>query len=227
MLNDRCLDVCEKAGCHHRDADCLEMLEDRLTTDVHDIEELAERCQKTKVCGYYAARNVAVQSADLIVTAYQSILSESTRASLGIENLCDKIIVFDEAHNLLETISDINSTQVAHGNFRLAHTFVKEYLAMYQARMSPQNVKLIGDLCMVLKTFIDYMAKIQTDAEVPVGVMELLLETDLYTFDFTKLTKFFEKADLVKKLNGFVQHRAEQELKVTKNEKQEKSEFQK
>lgn len=80
---------------------------------MHDIEELQERCQRGKICGYYAARNVALQHADVIVAPYQSILSESARQNLGIESLGDKIIVFDEAHNLMETITALNSMRVS------------------------------------------------------------------------------------------------------------------
>jgi Rad3-related DNA helicase len=41
-----------------------------------------------------------------------------------------------------------------------------------------------------------------------VDVMDLLVETDLYNFDFEKLHGFFDKADLIKKLNGFMQSNA-------------------
>lgn len=115
-LNDRCLDQCESSngGCKHRDPELLEVLEDNLVNQVHDIEELEVRCQRTKICGYYASRNVAVYQADIIVVPYQTILSESAREAVGITSLSDKIIIFDEAHNLLETISSINSVEVSH-----------------------------------------------------------------------------------------------------------------
>ena len=78
----------------------------------HDIEELSTRCQRLKVCGYFASRQVAIEKADVIVTPYQSILSEATRSALGI-NLDQRIVVFDEAHNLMETITSINSIEIS------------------------------------------------------------------------------------------------------------------
>ena len=42
-------------------------------------------------------------------------------------------------------------------------------------------------------------------------VIDVLAETDLYSFDFGKLYQFFEKADLVKKLNGFIQSQVKKE----------------
>lgn len=34
--------------------------------------------------------------------------------------------------------------------------------------------------------------------------MEVLEQTNLYSYDFLKLLRFFDKADLIKKLNGFI-----------------------
>lgn len=39
--------------------------------------------------------------------------------------------------------------------------------------------------------------------------MDVLSECDLYKVDFNKLSEFFEKSDLVRKLNGFIQSKIE------------------
>ena len=70
--------------------------------------------------------------------------------------------------------------------------------------MAPKNVKMIKDLCRILVQLQKYMSLIEPAAESAVDVMDLLLETDLYNFDFEKLHGFFDKADLIKKLNGFM-----------------------
>jgi chromosome transmission fidelity protein 1 len=124
---------------------------------VHDIEELAERSQRGKICGYYAARNVALSRADVIVAPYQSILSESARQSLGIESLADKILVFDEAHNLMETITSLNSIKVQKSQFDLAFSKIQEYLGKYGKRMAPQNVKSLNDISQVFQSVCKYL----------------------------------------------------------------------
>jgi len=58
---------------------------------------------------------------------YQSILSEAARTSLGIESLSNKILVFDEAHNLLETITSLNSIEVSQSQLVLASKHISEY----------------------------------------------------------------------------------------------------
>ena len=44
--------------------------------------------------------------------------------------------------------------------------------------------------------------------------MEVLVQTDLYQLDFAKFYKFFEKADIVKKLNGFIIGNSKEEKAV-------------
>ncbi len=65
-----------------------------------------------KICGYFASREASAD-ADIIVTPYQTILSESARNSIGI-SLFNKTLVFDEAHNIMETISSLNSVKLSY-----------------------------------------------------------------------------------------------------------------
>ena len=64
------------------------------------------------ICGYYATRR-AQTDADIIVTPYQTILSEATRASVGI-SLFNKILVFDEAHNIMESVAGLNTIKITY-----------------------------------------------------------------------------------------------------------------
>ena len=44
--------------------------------------------------------------------------------------------------------------------------------------------------------------------ETALDVMEMLTDLDLYRIDFTELSSFFQKADLARKINGFIQANA-------------------
>ena len=63
-----------------------------------DIEDLAAAGTRHRACAYYAARKAR---ADLVFAPYASLLHKETRESLGI-NLRGSVVVFDEAHNLVE-----------------------------------------------------------------------------------------------------------------------------
>lgn len=43
--------------------------------------------------------------------------------------------------------------------------------------------------------------------------MDVLIDADLYKLDFVRLSDFFEKSDLVRKVNGFIQSQIQKEIK--------------
>uniref|UniRef100_A0A803ME36 Helicase ATP-binding domain-containing protein n=1 Tax=Chenopodium quinoa TaxID=63459 RepID=A0A803ME36_CHEQI len=67
-----------------------------------DIEDLLDLGSRLGTCPYYGSRRM-VPAADLVVLPYQSLLSKSSRESLGI-NLKNNIIIIDEAHNLADSL---------------------------------------------------------------------------------------------------------------------------
>jgi chromosome transmission fidelity protein 1 len=80
-----------------------------------DIEDLVRIGRSIGTCPYYGSRSM-VPAADLVVLPYQSLLSKSSRESLGL-NLKNSIIVIDEAHNLADSLismydAKITSSQV-------------------------------------------------------------------------------------------------------------------
>ena len=75
-----------------------------------DIEQLVTLGRVTKACPYYGTR-YAVPAAQLVALPYQTLLHKSTREATGIK-LKGNIVVIDEAHNLVETISNIHSVEV-------------------------------------------------------------------------------------------------------------------
>lgn len=67
-----------------------------------DIEELVHLGSSLGTCPYYGARSM-VPAADLVVLPYQSLLSKSSRESLGL-NLKNNVVIIDEAHNLADSL---------------------------------------------------------------------------------------------------------------------------
>lgn len=63
-----------------------------------------------QLCPYYGSRR-AVPLVDVILAPYSTILMPDARDSMGIQ-LRDAVLVFDEAHNLLDAINGAHSTAV-------------------------------------------------------------------------------------------------------------------
>jgi hypothetical protein len=72
-----------------------------------DLEDIVAAGEVLGACPYYALRR-AVPSADLILMPYASLVSKATRLSLGI-TVKGKVVVIDEAHNLIDTVASSHS----------------------------------------------------------------------------------------------------------------------
>lgn len=75
-----------------------------------DIEDLVRIGRNVGGCPYYGSRRM-MPTADLVVLPYQSLLSKSSRESLGL-NLKDSVIIIDEAHNLADTLISMYDAKI-------------------------------------------------------------------------------------------------------------------
>lgn len=75
-----------------------------------DIEDLVHLGKNMNTCPYYGSRSM-VPSADLVVLPYQSLLSKSSRESLGL-NLKNNIVIIDEAHNLADSLISMYDSKI-------------------------------------------------------------------------------------------------------------------
>ena len=69
----------------------------------------------------------------------------------------DKILVFDEAHNIMETVSSLNTVKLSYGNFYLAYTQVNQYLQKYESRLAAKNAKFLREISQICVAFVKYI----------------------------------------------------------------------
>jgi chromosome transmission fidelity protein 1 len=112
--------------------------------------------------------------------------------------------VFDEAHNLMETITSMNTVSVSLSQLSGASSALQGYLDKYGSRLAPKNQKSLKDIHSFAKSLEKFL-QTERGASGPLDVMDMLIETDLYKHDFRKTHEFFERADIVRKVNGYVQ----------------------
>lgn len=75
-----------------------------------DIEDLVQLGQSIGTCPYYGSRSM-VPMADLVVLPYQSLISKSSRDSLGL-NLKKSVVIIDEAHNLADSLISMYDAKI-------------------------------------------------------------------------------------------------------------------
>lgn len=95
-----------------------------------DIEDLVRIGRNLGTCPYYGSRRM-VPTADLVILPYQSLLSKSSRESLGL-SLKNSVIIIDEAHNLADTLISMYDAKITLSQVNSSFTFVVYYNTFFK-----------------------------------------------------------------------------------------------
>ncbi|XP_053637963.1 ATP-dependent DNA helicase DDX11 isoform X1 [Cherax quadricarinatus] len=258
LINDKCLDLqrgkkgqatkCEgdgttskkkkrSSGCPYFRQTGLEIFADQLLLEVQDIEQMVILGRKSKSCPYYGARH-AIKDAQLVVLPYNTLLHKGTREATGIK-LKGNIVIVDEAHNLLETISNIHSVFVSHGQLQGAHAQLSQYMQRYGKRLSARNLLYIKQILFFMSALIKLLvggsevcnslgsssvrnAIVSVSSKTPTmqmfTVSKFLCDTLTDNLNIFKLVQYIEKSKIAHKLHSFSQH-FEGSVKVHQDQK--------
>uniref|UniRef100_A0A4W3IQS8 DEAD/H (Asp-Glu-Ala-Asp/His) box helicase 11 n=1 Tax=Callorhinchus milii TaxID=7868 RepID=A0A4W3IQS8_CALMI len=137
-----------RAVCPFYTYEQMQFLRDEVLVEVKDIEQLVSLGKEIKACPYYGSR-FAIPPAQLVVMPYQMLLHSSTRRASGIK-LKDQIVVIDEAHNLIDTISCIYSCEVTGTQLCCAHSQLSQYMERYRTRLKAKNLMYIKQILYIL-----------------------------------------------------------------------------
>uniref|UniRef100_A0A7M4FJG2 DEAD/H-box helicase 11 n=1 Tax=Crocodylus porosus TaxID=8502 RepID=A0A7M4FJG2_CROPO len=168
LINDRCMELqknkhgmtgkrrrVSRAVCPFYSYEQMQFLRDEVLVDVKDIEQLVTMGKKTKACPYYGSR-YAIPAAQLVVLPYQMLLHESTRNASGIK-LKDQVVIIDEAHNLIDTITCIYSAEVSGSQLCCAYSQLLQYMERYRKRLKAKNLMYIKQILYLLERFVSVL----------------------------------------------------------------------
>ncbi|BHF60497.1 DEAD H (Asp-Glu-Ala-Asp His) box helicase 11 [Sparganum proliferum] len=99
-----------------------------------DIEEAVAAAG----CPYYANR-AALPFAQLVLAPYQTVLVPGLRQTAGLGtkgSLRDAVLIFDEAHNLLDAVAASFSASVSHADLTSSGRLLEAYMDRYRSRLS-------------------------------------------------------------------------------------------
>ncbi|XP_072762661.1 ATP-dependent DNA helicase DDX11 [Anoplolepis gracilipes] len=200
------------SGCPFLPGD-QKLLMAEVLTNIQDIEEIAQKGQENNTCPYYGSRK-SLQSGQLILVPYNSILHKSTRDSLGID-LRGNILIIDEAHNLLDAIERMHSSVITGRNLLHCYSQLSQYQKRFESMFSAKSVLYLGQLSFCLKKLLtlfgattkshpnDVIDKTVTSKLYKIEEFELVTEID--TVNIFKLLEFVKASKLIHKLQGFVE----------------------
>ena len=162
---------------------------------IADIEDLLEAGQKNSCCAYFSGRYL-LRPADLVTVPYNTILQRNTRQSLGIE-LKDSIVIFDEAHNIVDFVKQLNSVTITNPQKVLSfvHQSITAYLERYYNRLSGANMSALSQL----QTFFKLLEKMflgHQETSRIWTINEFIYSAGIESFNFSQLSKHIEDTKL-------------------------------
>lgn len=179
---------------------------------IRDIEDLAELGRQKKVCPYYATRNVANNNwAEVISLPYQLLLQKESRESLGLD-LKNSIVIIDEAHNLLDTISSIHSLSITYSQISQSLKALEFYKTKFESRLTGRNLISLSKLIQVVKYLYQFFKAAKNKPFKETAPGSNIKITDFFPSDSTvdminvhDLEKFVHQTHLVFKIEGYME----------------------
>ncbi|KXZ56265.1 hypothetical protein GPECTOR_1g231 [Gonium pectorale] len=103
------------------------------------MQDLGRIGRRLGLCPYYGSRSL-VSEADVVALPYSALLCEETRGSLGLR-LEGAVVIFDEAHNLVDAVTGTHGSAVTAEQLRAAGRQLAAYFARFQSCLSPANAR--------------------------------------------------------------------------------------
>lgn len=181
----------------------IENLRDSVLVDVMDIEELVKVAATEKACPYYSAR-LAAQSAQVVMLPYQMLLHRRTRQQTGL-SLKNNIVIIDEGHNLIDTISNIYSAEISLAQLQRAHQQLVAYKNKYFSRFSTKNLLKINQLIFVTNRLVKVLTDNHSSLSRMIPPYELMVEGEFFNIKINEILDFCENTRLAQKVHGYAQ----------------------
>ena len=110
-------------------------------------------------------------------------------------------MIVDEAHNLLDTISQIHGAEVSLNTLNYALQQVNQYFTRYSSRLLPKNLLYIKQVKFILNKLKNILES--KNVSKLMETYEFINEAEIFNLDLIKLVKYIEKSKLAQKV-GFL-----------------------
>lgn len=214
-INDACLDMqreiykrCPywRSKNNPEHASDLEQFKMASLSDLHDIEDIASLGKQMSVCPYYGIRN-AVDSSEIITLPYQILLQKSARESLSID-LTDSIVIIDEAHNLLDTISSMHSMAVCQAEVQDSLSGLQIYTDKFSKRLNGSNRIYLAQITKAVSALEKFLS-VSTVKKFKVGQhisqSEIFLGGTGDSINMYRLEKYLKRSKLAFKIDSYIE----------------------
>ncbi|KAA8907495.1 hypothetical protein TRICI_004971 [Trichomonascus ciferrii] len=193
---------------------------------IRDIEDLADLGKEMNVCPYYESRKV-IPSAEIVSLPYQLLLQKSSRKALNID-LKDSVVVIDEAHNILETMSSLYSLSVTLSQVSRARQGLEIYSSKFSKKLNGGNKIYLAQFIKVVSALEKFLinASQQPSKETAPGKeinQNTVLSGTAGLVNMYKLEKYLEKSKIAFKIETYLEKLEREQQQESKNTPQQLS----
>lgn len=222
VINERCLELQQPSTDENKKCSFLPNAENEVLVNefrdhtlarILDIEDLSALGKSIGICPYYSTR-ASIKPSEIITLPYQLLLLKSARESLGI-SLKGHVIVIDEAHNLMDAISNIYSVVVTQVQLHRCQNQLRIYLQKFRNKLKGKNRVYIAQVVRLIDSVSERLDKLALERhgnEVMIDVSDLISGKGLDQINLYKLLRYLSDSKLARKVDGYVESIAEQEL---------------
>jgi len=224
-INEKCLELIQNKSekCQFYNQDSIESLSKEISRKIYDIEELHKLGEDISTCPYFSSRK-AIDESDMIVIPYNCILNNKIRKSLEID-LENKILIFDEAHNLVENILQTFNSEISLDELILVLLGLNLYYNKYSNRLKSSSNMYLRQLIKITESFIKFLLDINlkknfTKENSVINLTEFLIDVELSSLNFFFLINFIEFAELHNKIKWSIENFIKEYFPFTSKDKE-------
>lgn len=209
-MNDACIDLqrdsngCEYLPKNYMSSSVTKEFADLSLAKVRDIEDLGDLGNELRICPYYSARK-GVELTEIISLPYQMIFQDTTRRILNLD-MKDAIIIIDEAHNIIDTITSMYSLKITADQLNKVIKSLKLYLNKFLKKLNSGNrihlLKLIK-ICQLLLKFLEKNLDVRPGDEIKVE--DIFKDSTGDLVNIHKLDQFLAKSKIAYKIESYIE----------------------
>ena len=183
---------------------------DHAIASIRDIEDMAMVGKQLQICSYYASRP-AIGSSEMITLPYPLLLQKTAREALGI-SLKGNVIIIDEAHNLINAVEGIYSSQVTEAQLNRARESLMFYLQKFRNRLKGSNRVYVTQVVRVIDSLLFAIANVKSTND-PGGLIQpsaLLSGKGVDQVNLSKLVRYITDSKLARKVESYAAYAKDQ-----------------
>lgn len=214
----------EGAGCPYLQEKDTQIsdLGKKLLAQAMEIEEVVDSGMRKGACPYYSSRK-AVESADVVLLPYQALFHRDARDALGI-SLEGNVVIVDEAHNIVDAVSDIYSTALSKASLISASNQLSSYFQHVKGKLSPELNRCIRVLVSLAKKIAEVLRAPASQADESTGrtqqnavavesvwsINEFMFAAGLDNFNIFRILEHAKQSKLMLRVSSYTRSRSVQ-----------------